>query len=164
MKQIDKYLFFYGNKDHFSNFFQANFIINEITFSCGEQYIMYNKAIIFNDLDTANKIINESKPSKMKNLGRKVKNFNDKIWKENRELIAYDGLYAKYKQNNDLYDKILDTEDLEIIEASPTDTIWGIGMSITNPDIINKKLWRGSNILGKNLMNVRSQLLYESIS
>lgn len=164
MKLTDKYIFFYGNKDHFSNFYQTKFIVNGINFSCGEQFIMYNKAILFNDIDIATQIINESDPVKIKKLGRKVKNFNDNIWSKMREQIAYNGLYAKYKQNIILHDYIIETDMLKIVEASPIDKIWGIGLGIYDIQIEDKKNWKGSNILGKILMNVRSQLLYESIS
>ena len=163
MKITDNYLFFYGNKDHFSNFYKADFIVENIKFSCGEQFIMYNKALLFNDLEIANKILNEDSPFTFKKLGRKVKNFDDKKWAASRFDITFKGLYQKYKQNLDLYNLILDTECLEIAEASPTDRIWGIGMNINDPNIENKNYWKGGNLLGKILMDVRSQLLYEYI-
>jgi ribA/ribD-fused uncharacterized protein len=163
MKETTEYIFFYGFEDHFSNFYKSNFIVDNIRFSCGEQYIMYNKAILFNDHEIANLILAEYNPKKIKMLGRKVKHFNEKKWDDNKYEITYKGLYEKYNQNYDLYNFILDTECLEIVEASPTDIIWGIGINIDNPNIENKKIWRGNNLLGKILMDVRSQLIYEYI-
>jgi len=163
MKETSEYIFFFGNKDHFSNFYKTDFEVDNVKFTCGEQYIMYNKALIFNDHEIADKILGEQNPYKIKMLGRKVKNFDEKRWADSRFDITFKGIYAKYNQNNDLYNLILDTECLHIVEASPKDKIWGIGVNINDPNIEDKNYWRGGNLLGKILMAVRSQLLYEYI-
>lgn len=157
MKITETCVYFYSNNDHFSNFYKSSFVVNDIEFNCGEQYIMYSKALLFKDNEIVNKILQESVPSKIKALGRKVKNYNDKIWCEIREDITYIGLLAKYMQNNDLKKLILDTGDKELVEASPYDKVWGIGMGITNPNIHDKTKW-GTNILGKILMRVRNNI------
>ncbi len=157
MKETDNYVFFYGKNDHFSNFYKTNFKVNDITFSCGEQYIMYSKAKLFSDDIIANQILQETSPSKMKALGRKVKNYNDKIWVQSREDITFNGLIHKYKQNPILKEQILNTNNKIIVEASPTDRIWGIGMGVSNPELENQNKW-GQNILGKILMRVRKNI------
>ncbi len=157
MKEIDNYVFFYGKNDHFSNFYKTTFKVNDITFSCGEQYIMYSKAKLFGDDIIAEKILEETSPSKMKALGRKVKNYDDKVWVQMREDITFNGLLHKYMQNLKLKTQILNTNNKILVEASPTDKIWGIGMGVSNPDLENQSKW-GKNILGNILMSVRENI------
>ncbi len=161
MKITDNAVYFYGNKDHFSNFYKCNFTVNGITFNCGEQFIMYSKALLFKDKITAERILLEESPSKIKALGRKVANYDDAVWCHLREDITYIGLLNKYQQNNKLKEKLIDTNTKELVEASPKDTIWGIGMSDDDPELENKSIW-GKNILGKILMRVRDHIKSEN--
>ena len=159
MRTTNKFVFFYGKDDHFSNFYPAKFIVDDIIFSCGEQYIMYSKAILFGDSVIAAMILQETKPTKMKALGRKVRNFDDDVWCANREELTFKGLFEKYNQNANLKKLILDTGNREIVEASPRDRVWGIGMGENNPDAEDKSKWKGRNILGKILMKVRDAFI-----
>lgn len=160
MRITDTSVFFYASKDVFSNFYSSSFIVGSIKFNCGEQFIMNAKALLFEDSDTAEKIMNETRPMIIKSLGRKVKNFDKKVWAEKRENITYIGLLAKFKQNERLRTALLSTENKDLVEASPTDTTWGIGMSENHPDVENKNLW-GKNILGNILMKVRNHISAE---
>ncbi len=162
MKITDNSIYFYGNKDHFSNFYKCNFSVNGITFNCGEQFIMYSKALLFKDKETASKILLEETPSKIKALGRKVTNYDDTVWCHLREDITYIGLLSKYQQNNKLKEKLIDTNTKELVEASPKDKIWGIGLGVDDPELENKTIW-GQNILGKILMRVRDHIRSENI-
>lgn len=161
MRQTDQFVFFYGSKDHFSNFYKTNFVVNGITFSCGEQYIMYSKACLFNDNEMAEVILKEHLPSKMKAWGRKVKSYDDATWCAQREDITYTGLLEKYKQNQMLCNLLMETGEREIVEASPRDRIWGIGMGENNVNVEDKTMWKGRNILGSILMRVRNQIKQE---
>lgn len=161
MKTTQDFVFFYGNKDNFSNFYKTNFTVEGVTFCCGEQFVMYSKAMLFKDYDIAEKIMSETAPAKMKALGRKVKNFDDEVWADNRENMTYIGLLAKYKQNQDLMAELLSTGNREIVEASPRDKVWGIGMGVGNTEIEDKDKWKGQNILGKILMKVRDHIVSE---
>lgn len=163
MKTTTEFVFFYGSKDSFSNLYKASFTVHGITFCCGEQYIMYCKAMLFKDFDTAQKILVETTPSKMKALGRKVKTFDDETWCDNREYMTYIGLLAKYQQNPDLIAELIATGNREIVEASQRDKVWGIGMSESNADIEDKYKWKGKNILGKILMRVRDHIVSEML-
>ena len=147
-----------------SNFYRCKFIINaniinktgETVVYSAEQAIMWLKAILMDDADSAMKIANETSPSKCKQLGRKVKPFDQTKWLEHRNIIAYEVLKLKF-QNPYLKQKLLDTENENIAEASPRDKIWGIGISIS--DAINGKPWNGENILGNTLIGVRANII-----
>lgn len=157
MKVTDEFVFFYSNTPY-SNFYPSKFIVDDIEFNCGEQWIMYQKAVLFNDLIIANKILKTNEPKKIKSLGRQVANFNEKIWNIHREQKTFTGLLEKFKQNEHLSKVLIDTGNRELVEASPTDRIWGIGLAESDPRIFNKSEWLGRNILGEILMKVRSQL------
>ena len=159
------YIAFYGNNrenGYLSNFYCSPIIsmgeLEEIKFSCVEQLIMYQKAILFNDLTIANKILEVSDPKTHKRLGRSVKNFNEEIWNKNKYKILYDGLKLKFEQNDKLRNLLKNTGNKILIEASPTDCIYGIGMSSSNPNIKNPQEWKGLNMLGRALMELRKKI------
>lgn len=145
-KTIDKY-------GLFSQWFISEFSIELVKFNCCEQYMMWSKAMLFNDTQTACKIMLEKIPRKQKSLGRKVKNFNPTIWEQNRERIVCTANYAKFTQNIRLEKILLSTEDKIICEASPNDSIWGIGTSEKNAK--QGAPWKGQNLLGNAIMSVR---------
>ena len=150
------YEFFYGGI--FSQFFPCTFTEMGVTYNSAEQYMMAQKALLFDDIKTYDKIMSLSNPSKIKALGRLVKNFNQEIWDKHKEDIVFNGNLLKFSQNKKLCKQLLATGDKEIVEASPTDTIWGIGLAETDPDIYDKSKWRGTNLLGKAIMKVRDVL------
>jgi ribA/ribD-fused uncharacterized protein len=92
-------------------------------------------------------------------LGRQVQNFDDAIWKQNAMGIVYKGSYAKFTQNENLKKHLLKTEGTTLVEASPMDAIWGIGMGADNPKAQDRKTWRGKNQLGEILTKLREDLL-----
>lgn len=150
--------FFRPNEEngYLSNWYPSKFIINHIEFKSAEQYLMYSKAELFKDGYYAMKILNTNNQREIKDYGRKVHNFNEKIWKENRERIMYEALYAKFTQNDDLKIKLLHTDDAILVECSPYDRIWGIGISTDDDLYKDSKNWKGKNLLGKTLMKVRT--------
>jgi hypothetical protein len=119
---------------------------------------MWEKALFFNDEKIAHLILTSPDPRVNKELGRSIKNFDSKKWSK----ISYDIMvtvnYAKFDQNKHLKNTLLSTKDKTIVEASPHDMIWGIGLYWTNDDCLNESKWRGQNLLGKALMDVRKLL------
>ena len=143
---------------YLSNWYLSDFVIDGVTYSSVEQYMMYIKASTFVDMDIANKIMATNDVSVIKSLGRSVSNYNDTIWNAIRERVVYDALLAKFSQNEDLKKLLLDTGDSILAECAVKDTIWGIGLSMTNPNRFDKSKWKGKNLLGKALMKVREKL------
>ena len=154
-------IYFFGeNKPngYLSNFYPVSFEENGILFNCSEQYFMYRKCITFepNNSQLLQEILQESIPKKVKSLGRQVKNFNENIWNENKYEIMKNALILKFTQNRELLEKLFQTGNSHLYEASPYDRIWGIGYSSRDAPYNRKKY--GQNLLGKCLMEVREEL------
>jgi ribA/ribD-fused uncharacterized protein len=125
-------------------------------FNCSEQGIMYGKALLFGDMDIAKLIIDSESPKEQKALGRKVKNFDENIWKKNVGKIGYNVIFAKFTSDTELKNLLLSTGDAKIAEASPLDKIWGIGIGVKDAERGVK--FKGKNLLGTILMKVRDDL------
>lgn len=143
---------------YLSNWYLSSFMINNITFSSMEQYMMYKKALQFDDVKTAKEILSRKDVSEIKALGRKVSNYDDSTWNGVRQIIVYQGLLAKFSQNDELKEKLKSTGNFTLAECAVKDCIWGIGLSMTDEDRFNKSKWKGQNLLGYTLMLVREQL------
>lgn len=143
---------------YLSNWYLSDFLVEGIEFSSMEQYMMYKKASLFKDKDIASQIMETSNVRKIKSYGRSVSNYNDTVWNGMRQLIIYKGLIEKFKQNDDLKQKLLDTGDAILAECAVQDKIWGIGISMTDPNKNDLTKWRGQNLLGFSLMLVREEL------
>lgn len=141
-----------------SNWYLSDFVIDGIDFSSMEQYMMYKKAILFQDADVAKKILNTQDVGKIKALGRQVKNYDDVVWNGRRQLIIYEGLLEKFRQNQDLRERLLETGDAILAECAVQDKIWGIGLSMTDEKRFLLSRWRGQNLLGFALMEVRDKI------
>ncbi|HEX7868787.1 MAG TPA: NADAR family protein [Chryseobacterium sp.] len=159
------FLFFWGHtaKDHvtkscFSQWFPGEFEENGTIYQTAEHYMMAGKARLFNDNETLIEILNSNTPNLAKNLGRKVKKFDPQIWEKHKYEIVRKGNLLKFSQNEEFKEFLLSTNDKILVEASPYDTIWGIGMLETDPDVQNPSLWKGENLLGFALMEVRDEL------
>lgn len=157
-------IFFYGLKDEFaymSNFYKTNFVDeNGINFNCSEQYFMYRKCLTFEPTNKSliKEILKETSATKVKKLGRKVKNYDDDIWSKLRYGIMVEALRLKFSQNEDIKQKLINTGGKTLYEASKYDKIWGIGFYAVKAINIDKKLY-GTNLLGKALMQVRDDLI-----
>lgn len=147
---------FYGGV--FSNWYKAPFILHGLSFANSEQWMMYCKASLFKDEYAVDKILKTSDPSEVKQLGRSVKNYNDQLWKEQRYDLVKEGVFAKFDQNIELGTVLLETKDLLLVECSQMDKQWGIGYFANAPECINPSLWKGQNLLGLMLMDVRHTL------
>jgi len=166
-KQENKYLFFWGhqpNKDGsisktcFSQWWLSSFDVDGITYKTAEHWMMAKKALLFNDKEIFEKIIQTKSPAEAKKLGREVKNYVDTVWLENRFEIVKEGNLHKFGQNKDLKEFLLNTNERILVEASPVDPIWGIGMAADHKEVNNPEKWQGLNLLGFALMEVRDEL------
>ena len=155
----DKYAFFYTEWP--SNFFRAPFTHKNQNFFCSEQAFMWEKAIKFNDQETAKKILAATTPMEAKNLGREVKNYVDFVWDKVRFDVMFEVNLAKYSQNEDIKRRLLDKkfDGKTFVEASPYDGIWGIKIGMGDARLHDDKNWNGQNLLGKVLTKVRDTLL-----
>jgi ribA/ribD-fused uncharacterized protein len=133
----------------------------KITYNCAEQAMMAYKAATFNDEFTFDKIMESQTPSSQKAWGRKVKNYNDEVWSKVRLDIVIKINYWKFNQNVVLHELIILTKDTEIVEASPVDLIYGVGLTEDCEEIWDKRNWKGQNLLGIAIMNAREQIISE---
>lgn len=156
-----KYKFFWGSSP-FSNWHICSFTIDGRTFNCGEQYMMFKKAVIMNDLETAELIMREKFPRRQKELGRQVKNYNESLWNSVRYNVVKEGLRQKFAQNPQLKQYLMSFRDHEIVEASPYDSIWGIGFS--KEDALNNIDRWGKNLLGNILTDLMNEFWIEALS
>lgn len=165
-KQI-KYLFFWSHRPNpdgtigktcLSQCFDARFELNGIHDRTAEHYMMAEKARLFDDRILFPEILAANHPRQTQTLGRKIQGFQEAIWNEHRFQIVVDGNLAKFQQNPPLQAFILSTRSQILVEASPDDRIWGIGLAADNPNINNPHLWQGTNLLGFALMDVRQSL------
>lgn len=143
---------------YLSNWYLSQFSVDEITFSSMEQYMMYKKAVCFQDYDTADRILEMEDVSQIKKLGRKVSNYDENSWNGVRQIVVYRGLLEKFGQNDELKKLLLETGDSVLAECAVKDRIWGIGLSMTDPDRLDRDCWKGQNLLGYALMMVREDL------
>lgn len=143
-----------------SNWYPIQFKDDENTvFYNTEQYMMYHKALTMGDHISAESILNESNPGKIKQLGRKVKNFDPKKWDDVKLQIMIDGLLLKFGQNPPLKTFLTGTRNRILVEAAPNDHIWGVRMNANDPRINYPEQWEGENLLGFALMEARYQIL-----
>ena len=157
MKITDKYVFFWG--ELYSQWYAADMIIDGLKYNCCEQYMMYQKALLFNDIETADMIMQTKSPKIQKEYGRSVKNFDKNIWDDICYDIVYKANFAKFSQNKELLKELLSTGDKILVEASPYDKIWGIGLGENHVGIENPENWMGLNLLGKAITEVKNDLL-----
>lgn len=151
----EKYVMFWTGI--FSQWYPCEFEENKITFVNAEQYMMYHKAVLFQDEDTSRDILRSKSPRTIKMLGRKVRNFDEKVWKKHREEIVEQGNYLKFSQNPGLRKILLSYPiGVNFVEASPKDRIWGIGYGEKDA-LENKSNW-GLNLLGKIIKKVHLRI------
>jgi hypothetical protein len=162
-----KFLFFWGHqpskdgsstKSCFSQWWPASFVIDNITYKTAEHYMMAEKARLFEDDERLAEILKVHHPMEAKQVGRQVLGFQPEIWDEHKYEIVKKANYHKFSQHKELKAFLLNTKERIIVEASPRDRIWGIGMSKNNEKSNNPTLWRGHNLLGFALMEVRDEL------
>ncbi len=143
---------------YLSNWYLSEFTVDNISFSSMEQYMMYKKAVCFGDKETAAQILATNNTAEIKALGRLVANYNDHMWNGVRQIIVFKGLVAKFSQNNDLKQQLKATGTSLLAECAVNDKIWGIGLSMTDPQRLDTSKWEGQNLMGYALMMARNCL------
>lgn len=157
--KMDNYSFFWQSGSPFSQWHSSDYTLDGINFCCCEQGMMYYKAKLFDpDSDIKDKILGSSNPKRIKELGRQVRYFDEKTWKKHRETIVYRNNLAKFTQNKSLRTALLNTGDKILVEASPYDRIWGIGMHERDAKKVDPKFWKGLNLLGFALTDVKKEI------
>ncbi|MEP5340530.1 MAG: NADAR family protein [Algibacter sp.] len=168
--ELLKYIFFWGHtpskdgsiqKSCFSQWWLSDFEIGGALYKTAEHWMMAEKARLFDNEVIRLEVLKTPHPNAVKKLGRKVKGFDSEKWNAHKYEIVKQGNYHKFIQNRDLKDFLLDTGDRIIVEASPLDPVWGIGLSQDDTEATNPHLWKGDNLLGFALMEVRDMLREE---
>jgi ribA/ribD-fused uncharacterized protein len=156
----ERFTFFW--KHRLSQWQRSPFVIGGLTFNYAEQYMMYAKAMLFGDRETAARILAAETPREHKDLGREVRGFDEAAWTLFREGIVFAGNFARFSQNADQRELLFSTRGTTLVEASPYDRVWGIGLAADDPRAQNRSEWLGLNLLGAALTRVREALLFES--
>lgn len=158
LKDFNEFYFFWETDSPFSQWHKCSFKAFGIEFNTAEQYMMFQKALLFNDEKTADKILATKNQREQKMLGREVVNFDDRIWKDNARRIVYEANRYKFMQNDNLKLELLETGEKLLVEASPDDSIWGIGLRKEDKRALNYNSWQGTNWLGYVLTLLREDI------
>ncbi|MDX8145743.1 NADAR family protein [Lentzea sp. BCCO 10_0061] len=162
-----KYLFFWGHqperdgsigKGCLSQWWPCTFVVDGQEFASAEHYMMWRKALLFGDASVASRVLAARTPGEAKALGREVSGFSDSAWESTRLEIVVEGNLAKFGQDPALRSYLLGTGSRVLVEASPQDRVWGIGLVASDPRAQDPSSWLGLNLLGEALMEVRSRL------
>jgi ribA/ribD-fused uncharacterized protein len=162
-----KYLPFWGHtpknkqiidKSCFSQWYDAPFTVGNVLYKTTEHYMMAHKAKLFNDQSAYQKILQCPHPKAAKSIGREIIGFSEEIWLQHRIAIVVAGSIAKFSYHPDLCSYLINTGDRVLVEASPIDRIWGIGLATDHHDIEHPDKWLGLNLLGFALMQARNSL------
>jgi ribA/ribD-fused uncharacterized protein len=149
---------FWKPPNPFGQWTESPFVIGDIFYNCAEQFMMAEKARLFDDREIELQILQAMEPRKQKKLGQQVTGFRDDLWMVNRCDIVFRGNMAKFTQNPSLREVLLQTGDRQLVEASPLDKIWGIGLAANDPQAYDPCQWLGENLLGMVLERVRDHL------
>ena len=159
-----KYIFFWGQSHDsrldigpfvFSQWYPSKFSIDGIEYKSAEHWMMAQKALLFGNHDIFQQIISEEKPAAVKALGRQITGFDQNTWDANKFNLVVRGNAEKFKQDEQLKNYLVSTGDRVIVEASPVDNIWGIGLAKDHRGIKNPHNWKGQNLLGFAIMEAR---------
>ena len=162
-----RFLFFWGHRQSksgevtaacFSQWWHSPFVVAGVRYNTTEHWMMTQKALLFNDLEVAGQLAAAKSPAEAKALGRRVRNFDEATWNHHRTAIVVRGNLEKFQQHPDLREFLLGTAGRVLVEASPVDRVWGIGLAADSERAENPRHWQGLNLLGFALMEVRDLL------
>ena len=161
-----KYVLFWGHtssestlgQECLSQWYPSRFVVHNDEYLTAEHWMMAEKAKLFGDEEMRSRILAAQHPAEAKKLGRMVRGFRQEVWRAQRSAIVVGGNTAKFDQDSTLKDYLLRTGDRILVEASPRDSIWGVGLSASDPEVTNPEKWKGLNLLGFALMIVRARL------
>lgn len=165
--QRPKFVFFWGHQPSasglltntcLSQWWPARFTAKDHEFASAEHYMMWSKASLFGDTDRAKAVLSVRSPAQAKTIGRQVEGFDETVWVDNRWRIVVEASVAKFGSDSALRDYLVGTKQRVLVEASPVDRIWGIGLPADSDKAENPEQWRGLNLLGFALMEARQQL------
>lgn len=165
MSDLEEFTFFWDGP--FSQWEPCYFVIDDVEYNCAEQFMMAEKAGLFEDADTLEMIMDTDVPRTQKALGRQVDGFEKSVWEDDDETdngrpycwnVVWRGSEAKFGQNAYLLQQLLETEGTTLVEASPEDPIWGIGLAEGHPNCFSRETWQGLNWLGEILTDLRGHL------
>ena len=156
IRQTDRFVFFWGGWP--SQWHPARFAVDGVQYNCCEQYMMADKARVFGDDEALAAVLATRNPRKHKAIGRTVRGFDAETWGAVSRGVVYMGNLARFGQDDSARALLLATGDKTIVEASPTDRIWGIGVAQDDPRVLDPRQWRGTNWLGIALMQARQTL------
>ena len=159
MKTVGKYTFFYDKTCPPSNWYMMDFTIKAYKFNCGEQAMMFSKAMLFGDKEIADQIMAAKWPGDHKALGRKVKGYVEEIWVARRNGIQDAIAFARFDQNPKERRDLFESLDTLMVEAAKNDKIWGIGLGITDSRIHDPSKWLGLNLLGESMDRAKARLI-----
>lgn len=162
--EVLKFVFFWGHtekagyigKTCLSQWYPCEFEVEGTRYCTTEQYMMAQKAVLFGDQELYEKIMHAGHPREYKALGRQIRNFKQNVWEQHKYEIVLKGNVAKFSQNAELKEFLLGTGERVLVEASPYDRIWGVGIKAEDMAIQNPNNWQGQNLLGFALMEARS--------
>jgi len=154
----EQFTFFYGGWA--SQWAAGKFTIDGVEYNCAEQYMMAQKAILFNDPDALQIIMGTDNPKVQKATGRTVRGFNKELWEQNAKLYVYRANFAKFTQIPEALKWLMGTAGTTLVEASPWDKIWGIGLGAGDPLAKDRSTWQGTNWLGEIVTLVRDDIAY----
>lgn len=166
-----KYLHFWGHAPRrdgavgascLSQWWQSPFTVGGVEYATAEHWMMAAKARLFDDAEAERKALTASGPALAKKAGRLVRGFDEAVWERERSGIVVEGSVHKFRQEDRLRDYLLGTGDRVLVEASPMDRIWGIGLAADDERAQDPACWRGLNLLGFALMEARERLRAES--
>lgn len=153
----DTHVYFWGSI--YSQFYLVPVYHDGIMFKSAEHFMMYHKAMTFGDTAIAKQILTVDEPKDAKKLGKKVARFSEEIWGRRKKRVVTLGSILKYTQNPHLLEILTRDKDKILVEASPYDRIWGIGLHYTDDLVLDQANWRGENLLGECLMEARRRIL-----
>lgn len=162
-----KYLHFWGHRPRpdgrvgascLSQWWPSPFVVDGVTYATAEHWMMAAKARLFEDEEAERRVLAAGHPSQAKNAGRLVRGFDEQTWRRERFGIVVEGSVHKFTAHEDLRAFLLNTGDRVLVEASPVDRVWGIGLAADDEAANNPERWRGPNLLGFALMQARDRL------
>ena len=153
-KMNEKYIAFHGEHSPYSNFHYSPFVLNNTKYANAEQWIQHQKCLLFNNNDTANKILETDNPYEIKQLSRNITGFDKDTWRSKGYNICYKGVEAKFKQNESLFSMLKSTSSKRLIEAT-TDRLWGTGVAFRDANVLTEDKWYNLGWLSEMLQTIR---------
>ncbi|MFF4042107.1 NADAR family protein [Streptomyces sp. NPDC001816] len=162
-----KYLQFWGHRPRpdgrlgascLSQWWPSPFVVDGVEYATAEHWMMAGKARLFGDAEAERRVLAAGHPAEAKKAGRLVRDFDEAIWERERFRIVVEGSVHKFGSDEDLRAFLLNTGDRVLVEASPVDRVWGIGLAADDEAASDPERWRGPNLLGFALMEARERL------